>query len=325
VDLPTLPVFVLNNLAVGCTTVLPDFDPRRPADIDPDVIARQIEAERVTTTSGSPAFYERLANGYRSAHRTLTLRALFTGGAPVLPPLARLLVEIVAGEVHVVYGSTEAEPIAGITARELIEGVERNDDGLCVGTPVEGIRVRIIRASDDPIVLGARGWSEWEVAPGETGEIVVSGAHVLPGYEGDPEAERASKIADGEIRWHRTGDGGRLDTAGRLWLMGRVKRRVVREGRTWWGLPAEVRAMQVEGVHHAAYLGLSDAARGQRAVLCVEVAAGRLDAAARERIIAAVAPHPVDELRALDHIPRDPRHRSKTDADALVRELLPQE
>src|SRR5690606_6977711 len=35
VDMPTLPIFVLNNLALGLTSAIPDFDPRRPADIDP--------------------------------------------------------------------------------------------------------------------------------------------------------------------------------------------------------------------------------------------------------------------------------------------------
>ncbi len=133
VDLPTLPVFVLNNLGIGCTTVLPDFDPRRPADIDPATILRQIETERVTTTSGSPAFYERLATWAKAERKTLPFRALFTGGAPVLPPLALLLMETVTGSVHIVHGSTEAEPISGLEARDLLAGIERGGEGLCVG------------------------------------------------------------------------------------------------------------------------------------------------------------------------------------------------
>jgi olefin beta-lactone synthetase len=321
VDLPTLPVFVLNNLAVGCTTVLPDFDPRRPADIDPATIHRQMTTEHVTTTSGSPAFYERLASWYREQQKRLELRALFTGGAPVLPPLARLLTETVTGEVHVVYGSTEAEPISGIEARAMLTGIEQGGEGLCVGRPVERIRVRLVRPSDAPIALGVAGWREWDVAPGEVGEIVVSGEHVLKGYVGDPRADLASKIRDGEWVWHRTGDAGRLDDEGGLWLMGRVGRRVVRGGVVWWGLPAEVRALGVEGVRHAAYLGRPDPRLGQRAALCVETGSDRLDATLRQRLVDAVAPHPVDDLQAFALIPRDPRHRSKTDTDALIREL----
>src|SRR5438445_129989 len=120
IDLPTLPIFVLNNLALGDTSVLPDFDPRRPAEIDPPVIYRQLAAEGVTTSSGSPAFYERLAGWCAVRGKRLPLRALFTGGAPVLPPLARLLAETVTGTAHIVYGSTEAEPIASIEARDML-------------------------------------------------------------------------------------------------------------------------------------------------------------------------------------------------------------
>jgi len=82
-------------------------------------------------------------------------------------------------------------------------------------------------------------------------------------------------------------------------------------------------ALGVSGVTHAAYLGLSDAALGQRAVLCVETPAGRLTAAERERLPTALAPMPVDELRAFARIPRDPRHASKTDTAALRRLLSP--
>jgi acyl-CoA synthetase (AMP-forming)/AMP-acid ligase II len=321
VDLPTLPVFALNNLAVGCTTVLPDFDPRRPADIDPATILREIRSEHVTTTSGSPAFYERLASWCRARGERLALRALFTGGAPVLPPLARLLCDTVAGEVHVVYGSTEAEPIAGIEARAMLAAMDGGGDGLCVGAAIDRIRVRIVRPSEGPIELGSDGWRAWEVAAGEVGEIVVQGDHVLPGYTGDPEAARTNKIRDGDVLWHRTGDAARLDPAGRLWLMGRVGRRVRRDGATWWGLPAEVRALRVPGVGHAAYVGRRDAGRGERAVLCVETDRGAIDDALRRQLIQAVAPNPVDELHAFAHLPRDPRHRSKTDTGALIQML----
>jgi acyl-CoA synthetase (AMP-forming)/AMP-acid ligase II len=141
---------------------------------------------------------------------------------------------------------------------------------------------------------------------------------VLTGYLDDPESDRENKIQGGDRVWHRTGDGARRDGRGRLWLMGRVKRRVRRAGEVWWGTAAEVKAFAVEGVGHAAYLGLPDAALGERAVLCVETRDGRCDDALRAGLAAALAPMPVDEVVALEKIPRDPRHQSKTDADALL-------
>ena len=319
VDMPTLPVFVLNNLAAGTPSVIPDFDPRRPADIDPAAIHAQMVSERVTTTSGSPAFYERLADWCLRQGKAIPVRALFTGGAPVLPPFARRLCEAMPqGVAHAVYGSTEAEPIASITATDMLAALEESGgEGLCVGPPVPEIALRLIRPHDGPVALGGRGLAEWEVAPGEVGEVVVSGRHVLRGYLDDPESDRENKIKDGERVWHRTGDGARLDARGRLWLMGRIGRRVKRGGRVWWGIAAEMRALRVPGVRHAAYLGVPNPEAGERAVLCVETAA-RLTEELCAALAAALDPMPVDEIVALERIPRDPRHRSKTDAGALL-------
>jgi olefin beta-lactone synthetase len=318
VDMPTLPVFVLNNLALGVPSVIPDADPRRPADIDPRRVHRQMVREGVTTSSGSPAFYERLAAWCERTGDTLPLRALFTGGAPVLPPLAKRLQAVVRGTAHVVYGSTEAEPIAGITANEMValHGVA---DGVCVGRPVRDIQLRLVRPHDGPISLSHSGWGEWD-AGDAAGEIVVAGAHVLRGYVGDPEADRRNKITDGATVWHRTGDAARFDQEGRLWLLGRIRERVERNGVVWWPLPAEVRALDVKGVTHAAYIGASDVQRGKRAVLVVEADPRRvleLEPALR----AALDPWPIDELRVVHRIPRDPRHASKTDVETLRRTL----
>lgn len=326
IDMPTLPIFVLNNLALGVPSVIPDFDPRRPAEIDPARVWTQMVAERVTTTSGSPAFYERLVGYAERRGEKIPVRALFTGGAPVLPPLARRLAAQVAGESHVVYGSTEAEPISGIEMRGLLDARETQIDahlpagagergGICVGAPVPQVDVCILRVADGVIDLPAGGITALELPRGQTGEIVVSGAHVLRGYLNDPAAERAAKLRDGDRVWHRTGDGGRIDAEGRLWLMGRVRERVRRADAVWWGLPAETRVLAHASVRHAAYLGTGEPGQ-QRAMLVVETDRP-LDDAFRAELIAMVAPHPVDELRAVATIPRDPRHASKTDTEAL--------
>jgi acyl-CoA synthetase (AMP-forming)/AMP-acid ligase II len=186
---------------------------------------------------------------------------------------------------------------------------------------VPEIQLRLVRPHDGPVALDGGGWAAWTVGPGEVGEVVVAGAHVLGGYLDDPGAERQNKVRDGARVWHRTGDAGWMDADGRLWLMGRVKERVRRAGRTWWGGAAEARALDAAEVRHAAYVGLDDPELGQRAVLCVETPTGRLTDAEREAVVAALGPFPVDELRPLRRIPRDPRHASKTDAGAL-RELL---
>jgi acyl-CoA synthetase (AMP-forming)/AMP-acid ligase II len=96
--------------------------------------------------------------------------------------------------------------------------------------------------------------------------------------------------------------------------MGRVKHRLERDGRVTWPLPVELAALRVAGVSHAAWIGLPGPAGRARTVLCVEVTGGAPDEAA---LRAATAPDPVDEIVALERIPRDPRHASKTDTEAL--------
>ena len=338
IDMPTLPVFVLNNLALGVTTVLPDFDPRRPADIDPAGILDQMRDEGVTTTSGSPSIYQRLVE-HLERHGDggrIPVRVLFTGGAPVFPPLARRLVRWTAGEVRVLYGSTEAEPIAEIGAEELVEAAsDPGAMGVCAGEPVPEVGWKIVRPVDGSIRLESaersvqnNGWQSLEVAPGETGELLVTGPHVLRGYLDDPTAEAASKVRDGDRVWHRTGDGARWDGR-RLWLMGRVSQRVRRQGSVWWSMAAESRAIAVPGVAHAAYLGVPAEAEAPEdsAVLCLELEsdggsrAGAPVAELEAEVRAALDPIPVDRMLVFDRLPRDPRHASKTDLGRL-RELL---
>lgn len=283
VDMPVLPIFVLNNLAGGITTVLPDFDPRRPDRFEPRKVRAQMDREGVTTASGSPAFFDRIAK----AGLRMPLRDLFVGGAPVLPPQARRLQQHTDGTVHVVYGSTEAEPISGLTVAELLDA---QGEGLCVGRPVQDVAVRL-----DP----------------QTEEVQVAGEHVLAGYLEDPEEDRRFKIHEGGRVWHRTGDGARWDDRGRLWLLGRLAGRSHVRGRPVWEMPAVVQAVAVPGVTHAALLP-ETTPRGPCSVLVVE-GTGR-------------PPHGLaDRVAHLREIPRDPRHRSRTEVPALRDALLAQE
>ena len=82
-----------------------------------------------------------------------------------------------------------------------------------------------------------------------------------------------------------------------------------------------MRALSVQGVRHAAFVGLPDGTRGQRAVLCVERTEGNAGHELEKALREALAPIPVDEVRLLPAIPRDPRHASKTDLERLRRVL----
>jgi olefin beta-lactone synthetase len=259
-----------------------------------------------------------LAEWKERGGRQLDLR-LWTGGAPVYPAQAARLEALARGGANVVYGSTEAEPIAGISVPEMLREMNGDDGlgGICCGRPIPGLGLKIIRPTDLPVELAATDWQDWEVVAGEVGEIVVAGAHVLGEYWNAPEESRRHKIRDGSRVWHRTGDAGRLDERGLLWLLGRIANRVDREGRFWWSMPAELRALSHPEITHAAYFGARDPAGRTRAVLCVENRSGELSASERACLKRSLSPIPLDDLHVMPRIPKDPRHASKTDMEAL--------
>jgi acyl-CoA synthetase (AMP-forming)/AMP-acid ligase II len=239
---------------------------------------RHIETVGATRLLAPPSICEKLAR----RHFPASLRAVLTGGGPVYPDLLRALKERVA-EVVAVYGSTEAEPIAEIRASDISAEDWTSMDagaGILAGHPVEGLRLRI-----------------------DNDEILVAGAHVNKSYL-DPAQNAATKIADsnGEI-WHRTGDAGRIDDSGRLWLLGRMDGRIG----ALFPFGVEAAARLWPGVHQAA-LDTQDGAP----VLVLSGDPYRVPEW-RERAEGLG----IRRVAVLPQIPLDRRHRSKVDYVAL--------
>lgn len=301
VDLASLPIFVLHNLACGTTSVIPDFNPQKPADINPEKILRDIKKYNINTSVGSPRFYEKLAE-YSEING---LERVFTGGAPVFPKLAKLLQEKFNNtNVEIVYGSTEAEPIASISTKELLNFNGKVQDGLYVGKPIENINVKIIEPIDEPVANFETLW----LRTSKIGEICVEGNHVLKEYFNSDKAQKHNKINyNGQI-WHRTGDAGYLDEDGRLFLMGRVKNRFEVNGKTVYVFPIENALLEITGIELGTVIK-----KGDEIILCVEtnLEHEKLEQELKSRGFV------FDKLVILKHIPRDPRHNSKIDYDKL--------
>ena len=294
VDLTSLPVFILHNLACGTTSVIPDFNPKKPSDINPDKILKDIKNNNVTTSVGSPRFYEKLAE----FGKIKGLKRIFTGGAPVFPKNARLLQENFNDcDIEIVYGSTEAEPIASISAKELLQCEDNVKDGLYVGKPIEEINVKIIKPSDEPIEDFESTW----LNTGEIGEICVEGKHVLKEYYNSNEAQKFAKINyQGQV-WHRTGDAGYLDNDGRLFLMGRVKNRFVHNNKEVYVFPIENALLEIEGIEIGTVLKIDE-----QIILVVET---KIPQKKLEQELKNCGFN-FDKL-IITQIPRDPRHNSK--------------
>jgi acyl-CoA synthetase (AMP-forming)/AMP-acid ligase II len=321
VDMPMFPVFSLNNLAVGVTTVVPDLDFRRVGQVDAARVLRQMADHGVTTCTASPPFFDRLtARIATSPGETPRLRRLLTGGAPVSDAQLRAWRRALPRtEIVVAYGSTEAEPVAHLTAEERLDAIVPKAPGYCAGCPVDRIRARLIRIHDGPVELGTGGWPAWEVPAGGIGELVVSGEHVCRDYYRNPRAVRENKIAepDGTV-WHRMGDTGCFDSAGRFWIAGRVHSTIWQQGKPVHPQLVEQAAQGEDPrIRRAAAVGLPDPALGERVAVVVETGAGEeLRDDVRSRL--AAAGQPADEIvLTAEPLPVDPRHNSKIDYRAL--------
>jgi acyl-CoA synthetase (AMP-forming)/AMP-acid ligase II len=321
VDLTTLPIVLLANLASGVTSLVPDADLRSPGAIVPAPVVAQVQRHAAVSSTASPAFFECLAR--HCVQRGLILpsfRKLFSGGAPVFPQLLDQ-VQAMAPNANVVavYGSTEAEPIAHVARREIQPEDLRAmlaGRGLLAGRPVQTIRLRILRDQwGRPVVPGTA--TEFDAAcllAGQPGEIVVSGEHVLPGYlHGQGDEETKFRI-DGVV-WHRTGDAGYVDPQGRVWLLGRCAARIQDEHGDLYPFAAETAVYQEPRIRRAAMVG-----RAGRRVLAVEFYDGR-DKPALEQLRQLLAWTHLDEVRVCARIPVDKRHNAKIDYPSLYRLL----
>ena len=222
-DMAMLPLFALFNPALGTTTVTPLLDPSKPLAADPAPLVAALIAEKVTSSFGSPAIWSKVADHCEARGLKLPdLRRLLIAGAPVSGELLAQL-RIIAPHcvTHTPYGATECLPVTTITADELLGEARQlalRGQGTCVGRPVSGVEIRVIRESDGPILTLAEAQP---CVPGEIGEIIATGPSVTREYDGLPEATRLAKIADGARVWHRMGDLGALDAEGRLFFLGR--------------------------------------------------------------------------------------------------------
>jgi acyl-CoA synthetase (AMP-forming)/AMP-acid ligase II len=317
VELVTLPIFVLANLASRVTSILPAGDIRRPDAIAPEPIVRQILTHRPTRAAAPPSFLERLADYCQARQLTLpNLRRILTGGGPVAPRLFTRLHDMAPNaDVVVVYGSTEAEPISTMAASRM-DAADRaamfGGRGLLVGAPAPHLDLRIMR-DQWGVAIGPLADDDFHQLcqpPRQMGEIVVSGAHVLSTYLYDRGNDQNKFTVDG-VPWHRTGDAGYLDDCGRLWLVGRCAARVDDQRGALYPLGVEHAALQHEYIRRAALISH----RGQR-VLAVELSrrANNPDLASLLKSLSFAG---IDAIHILRRMPMDRRHNSKVDYRSL--------
>lgn len=321
INLATMPALVMTNLGGGVTSLIPDVDLRRPGAADPARIASAITRWKAESLLTSPSLVEHLADHCLAIGQTLeSLRAVFTGGAPVfLRALDKFAQAVPLARVAALYGSTEAEPIS-LLWREAITPADRaaikQGAGLPAGHPVGEIELRILpdRWGQPLADITDEELRRASLTCGTRGEIVVSGPHVSAGYlNGHGDAE--TKFRVGDTVWHRTGDSGWLDEQNRLWLTGRCAARVGDAPQAQYPLMVEAALADHPQLARVAFVSH----RGRR-LLVVELKRGA-DRSGLEELATALPWAGIARVVSLSHIPLDRRHNAKIDYPALRAEL----
>jgi acyl-CoA synthetase (AMP-forming)/AMP-acid ligase II len=330
IDLPGFPLFALFNCAMGVSTVIPDMDPTRPADVDPVNILEAVEDWQVTQAFGSPALWNVVGRYCEEKNRRLpSLRRVLSAGAPVPPHVLHRMKQAIHddGDVHTPYGATEALPVASIAASEVLAetaALTNQGRGTCVGKPFSGIDWKVIAISDDPIETVSE---VVELPTGDIGELMVRGPVVTAQYVTSPAANRLHKVRDGGSFWHRMGDLGYLDSQGRFWFCGRKSHRVVTPTETMYTVMCEAVFNTHRAIYRSALVGVGTPGQ-QLPVLVAETWPDQRPASASQRhelissLLEIAQQH--KHTRAIRHVllhpalPVDIRHNAKIFREKLA-------
>ncbi|MDP8992305.1 MAG: acyl--CoA ligase [Actinomycetota bacterium] len=270
----------------------------------PEAALRLVGEEGVTVLPGMPTHFRLLLDRLdRARHDVGSLRWAVSAATSMPRPLAEAIYSELGAEILYVYGCSE-----GFTT----ETIDR-DDILCgsvgstvfrgpPGAPPDG-RVAVMDPETGDLL-----------APGQVGEIVFGAAHPVRYW-------RAPEVAtDG---WYHTGDLGRVDEDGRVFVLGRLKELVNRAGLKV--APSEVEAAIVRhaGVADAAVIATPDPVLSEATCACVVPTDGEPPGLADLRAFLAptLARHKLpDELCVVQRIPRT--RVGKVDRAALAKQVL---
>ncbi|MBI4010864.1 MAG: long-chain fatty acid--CoA ligase [Candidatus Rokubacteria bacterium] len=255
---------------------------------NPEAVLEAIQAYRAHGMSGVPTMYVYLLN-YPGAERfdVSSMRAWGSGAAPLPVEIVEPFEKKFGGRLLEGYGLTEASPVV---SAHRYSGVRKLGS---VGQPIPGVEVRILDDEDR------------ELPGGEVGEICVRGPNVMLGYYRMPE-ETARALRHG---WLHTGDVGRLDADGFLYVVERMKDLVIRGGLNVYPREVEEVLYAHPKVAEAAVVGAPDPLMGEEVCAFVVLRPG--DPATADELIGFCQQHLAKfkcpkQVRFVESLPKSP-------------------
>ena len=304
-DFPLFPNVILHNLAVGALSIVPDLPGGRLAQLDPARIVAQLTTEQAETLTGNVFYFTALVAHLRHYPATFqAVRALGIGGSPVPEGLLAAVQQYFPNATcYVIYGASEAEPIA---VRAVAGPAPDPRRGYCVGQPQAGLTISL--RNPQPVWQPA---NQQEFAASETALSQAASAELIP-YQSGEILVRGPHVAlpAGPSAWLATGDFGYFDAAGQLWLTGRRGAARLVRGVGHYQLEHHLR--HLPGVTQVAALPRADGAAFDVFFTGMTTAEALLSASE-----AAFGPGLLRQVQQRDQLPVDGRHFSKIRYDLL--------
>ena len=255
---------------------------------DPEHLLAQIEANRVRVVTAVPVMLQRivaLPEAVTERYDTSSLEVVFCSGSALPGSLATQWMDRFGDNLYNMYGSTEVAVATIATPEDL-----RAAPGTA-GKPLAGVDVRLYD-DDDRRITG----------PDTVGRIFVGSALRFEGYTGG----QTKPAIDGLLS---SGDLGRFDTDGRLFVGGRDDDMIVSGGENLFPSEVEDLLSDMEGVREVAVLGVDDDQFGQRlaAFVVTEDGVDLDDRAVKDHVKANLANYKVPRsVWFVDDLPRNP-------------------
>jgi Acyl-CoA synthetases (AMP-forming)/AMP-acid ligases II len=229
-------------------------------DFDPELILRTIQEERITITHMAPTMIQTLLDHPKVDDYDLSSLRMIVYSAAAMPTalLRRGLAKL--GPVFLqMYGQTEGSGIVLPIEAHLPDGDDRDRRRLqSIGIPFPGVLVRIVNDEGQ------------DCAVDEPGEILLRGPILMKGYWNNSSAT-IETLRDG---WLHTGDMGKFDEDGYVYLVDRKKDMIVSGGENIYSREVEEALYQHDAIANAAVIGVSDEKWGEAVRAVVQLRDG---------------------------------------------------
>jgi len=269
---------IMNGIFYGCGTLV------LHGGFDLDRVLASLDRDQVTRFYSVPTIYIRLLATPQNKRYFSSVNYCFSAATSMASEIVRQWRDLYGLTIHEAYGMTETASL--VTYNHMY----RHRIG-SVGTPAGIVDVRIVDPDGKP------------VRQGETGEIAVRGPNVMKGYLGKPE-ETAAMVRDG---WLHSGDVGRIDADGYLFIVDRIKDVIITGGYNVFPSEVEEVLYTHPGISECAVVGLEHRDYGEAVTAFVvfkegfDVTQAELTAYCKERMASYKVPK---EFKPVDQLPK---------------------